>query len=289
MLQFLSRLALMRRARRAISIGEYQAAVEMLETLSRALPKNAVVWVNKSVALQGVGNYDEALEACDVAIAINPNIAMAHYNRGISNKFLGFIGEAIADQTRALSLDSNDPRFFGECGVVLVLNHDFTRAAECLTLAISLAPRDPFPRRYRGLAHFILGAFSAANADLRESIKLSPDIETMAFCFLASARLGKDASRHLKSDINSLKSATWPKAVLDLFLGTSTPEELMSTAQGATQKGEAHFYLGQWLLLNGRTDEALAAFRHAIQLCPAYFVEHAAALAELRRNSVAMA
>lgn len=57
----------------------------------------------------------------------------------------------------------------------------------------------------------------------------------------------------------------------------------MAAASNADERCEADFYIGEWHLIHGRRDEAIPAFRSAVDYCPKDFIEYFAAAAELER------
>src|SRR5206468_5678553 len=86
--------------------------------------------------------------------------------------------------------------------------------------------------------------------------------------FIAQARAGEkdQAKGALAAYAASHQNEAWPRPIVDLFLGqgsAATVERAAKTAaaekDGAGQRFDADFYLGQWALLSG--DEAAAAER----------------------------
>jgi tetratricopeptide (TPR) repeat protein len=64
-------------------------------------------WVNKGTALFSQGKYNEAIQAYDKAIELNPNLVLAWYNKGNAFKALGRISEADAAFAKAKELGYN--------------------------------------------------------------------------------------------------------------------------------------------------------------------------------------
>jgi lipoprotein NlpI len=87
----------------------------------------------------------------------------------------------------------------------------------------------------------------------------------------------------------------WPAPVLQLYLGKETPDDLMSQAKSDdvteqnNQDCEANYYSAEWYLqkyaqdsgLGDKQNKAIEAFQTAKNTCPADFVEHNNAEAEL--------
>jgi tetratricopeptide (TPR) repeat protein len=58
------------------------------------------------------GNFLAALEKCDRAIGINPNLENSYYLRGLSNYNLGKYQNAVADYDRAIKIKPNEPESY---------------------------------------------------------------------------------------------------------------------------------------------------------------------------------
>jgi hypothetical protein len=71
--------------------------------------------------------------------------------------------------------------------------------------------------------------------------------------------------------------------VLDLFLGSQTPDATLSAAPNSYSRAEAHFYIGEWHLLHDNRSDAEKALEQAARTCPPNFREYVGAIAELRR------
>ena len=59
-------------------------------------------WFDKGYALDDHGKYDEAIEAYDEAIRLDPNVAPAWYNKGLALDELALYEEAISAYTEAV-------------------------------------------------------------------------------------------------------------------------------------------------------------------------------------------
>ena len=66
--------------------------------------QTAADWFNKGDALTSQGKYDEAIQAYDQAIQLNPNYDNAWYNKGVALKALGRTNESDAAFVKAKEL-----------------------------------------------------------------------------------------------------------------------------------------------------------------------------------------
>jgi lipoprotein NlpI len=86
-----------------------------------------------------------------------------------------------------------------------------------------------------------------------------------------------------------LDMSKWPAPIVRLFLGDTTFEAVLKTADDASavkMKGqvcEANFYAGELALGRGATEEAVRLLQLAVDACPRRYSEWPAANAELHR------
>ncbi|MBI5300426.1 MAG: tetratricopeptide repeat protein [Deltaproteobacteria bacterium] len=95
---------------RGIVLGELNRNKEALAAYDRAIaidPNFASAHSNRGNALSELGRNKEALAAYDRAIAIDPNFTLAHSNRGVVLRELNRNKEALATYDRAIAIDPN--------------------------------------------------------------------------------------------------------------------------------------------------------------------------------------
>ena len=73
----------------------YDIAEKIFNRVIQLDPNLAEAWYNKGVTLGNLGKYDEAIKCYDAAININPNLAEACSNKGVTLGNLGKYDEAI--------------------------------------------------------------------------------------------------------------------------------------------------------------------------------------------------
>jgi tetratricopeptide (TPR) repeat protein len=272
------------RGYRCMRRGQYAAALVHLNKAHSAWPRlPAPFFCNRALAHQAVGDHASAMEDCDRAIELDPDLAMAFHNRGVSAKVLGDFDRAVADQSRAIALEPGFVHAHAELGVAHTCRQEHDRAIASLTRAIELEPGNAGCWRERGFARFFRGDLEEAAADLRRSLAAEPDAYAMLMCFLAQTRRGVDATRELEADAYALRNERWPYPVIDLLLGAQTPDATLSEAPNDIARGEGQFYVGQWHILRHNRQDARQALEQAIRTCPPSFHEHVGAIAELRR------
>jgi tetratricopeptide (TPR) repeat protein len=82
----------------------YKISILLLVFVTLAQCQTAVDWYIKGDALASQGKYDEAVQAYDQAIKLNPSYDNAWYNKGVALKALGRTNESNAAFARAKNL-----------------------------------------------------------------------------------------------------------------------------------------------------------------------------------------
>lgn len=132
------------------------------------------------------GRYEKAIDDCNVAIRLNPNLALAYARRGEAfhgmRSILSFLDteapdekgkQTLADCEKALKLDPNCASAYRLLGNIFAFSSD-PRGIEYLTEAIRLESDNDSLYSTRASAHLHRGNTTAALADLDAAIKLNP-------------------------------------------------------------------------------------------------------------------
>jgi lipoprotein NlpI len=185
----------------------------------------------------------------------------------------------------AIRLDPDDAVAYYNRGNALGSKGDFDRASLEYDAALRREPGHPFARRASGQVNFLAGKYSAAASDMLRAAQQRPeDAYSVVWLYLARTRVGDgNAIAELEANAAKLKQAEWPYPVVELLLGRRTPESVMGAAKSASERCEAQFYAGHWHLLQGDRAPAIAALKIAFDTCPKDFAEYVGAQVELKR------
>ena len=82
-------------------LGEFDEALQAFDEAIRLDPKATVAWYNKGLTLVYLGKFNEAIQAYDEAIRLDPGYALAWNNKGLAYRALGLHAEADAALARA--------------------------------------------------------------------------------------------------------------------------------------------------------------------------------------------
>ena len=87
---------------------KYEKAIGCYDKALEINPNYAIAWYNKGNALDELERYKEAIECYDRALEINSNFAEAWYNKGYVLGKLGRHEEEIECYDKALKINPND-------------------------------------------------------------------------------------------------------------------------------------------------------------------------------------
>ena len=235
---------------------------------------------------------DPAIEACTRAIASGElsqaNLARTYQNRGVEWRHKGDDDRAMADYNQALGLDSGRAYTYNDRGNVWVDKGEYDRAIADYDQAVRLYPNYAGAYYNRGVAHFVRGDWAAAAGDFTRNHELDPKGD-YALLWLALAGMHQPDSgweQRLEAAAQGL-SQDWPMPLLRLYEGQITADQMLAAAGDMTaQPGrlcEVGFFLGEWKLAHGQTQEAAANLKTAQSACAHDLAEYTTAIEELKK------
>ena len=264
-----------------------QSGQEAIGSLTSAI-------LNRGSAYTIKGNYDRAIQDYDEAIRLNPSYASAFSHRGYAYDEKGNYDRAIQDYDEAIRLDPSYAVAFSSRGVAYYHEGNYDRAIQDFDEAIRLDPSDAGTTGFRGNARFLLGQFTAAQLDFARAVELDPsDASSAIWLYLARARAGQVGRAELEKYAAQVKLTGLGGQVLNLYIGKAIPEIVLIEASRSDaeknriqQHCQAYFYLGEYALIGGRSEEARHLFQQAIDTGETTLTEYDGAKAELKRLPV---
>lgn len=149
-------------------------SISFIYTTSSVADVKTSSWVEKGVALVIEGKYNEAIEAFNKAIELNPKDAVAYNNRGAAYGQSGNYKQQIEDSSRALQLNPKDAVAFNNRGVAYGELGNYGQEIEDCTKAIELNPKLAMAYYHRGIAYRKLGNSKQAIKDKSKAYALNP-------------------------------------------------------------------------------------------------------------------
>ncbi|MBI3373436.1 MAG: tetratricopeptide repeat protein [Betaproteobacteria bacterium] len=115
-----------------------------------SLARDANEWVAASYSLSNLKRYEEAINSCDRALAIDQNSAAAWTNKGAVLGNLERYEEAIQAYDRALAIDQNFAFAWNNKGIALGNLERYEEAIQAYDQAIAIDQNDAFVWRNKG-------------------------------------------------------------------------------------------------------------------------------------------
>lgn len=205
--------------------------------------------------------FDDAVAACDSAIALRPDLATLHHRKGNLLLEAGRLQQAEAAQRQAIALKQDSPWFHEALARVLESSGRSAAAIEVLEKAVECAPATPWLHHRQGI-------------------------------LLAKAERLEEAERAQRQAIALKQDSPWfYEALAAVLARMERTAEAIEALEGAIERGpeiaRLHHRLGVQLLKAGRLAEAEAAQRRAITLddAPHWFHEGLATVLERSHRS----
>ena len=120
--------------------GKYDEAINAFNESIKINPNLMGTWNNKGAALARQYRYDEAIKALDEAIRIEPNYAGAWNNKGAVLTSQGNYNKAIKSFDEAIRLNTNYSKAWNNKGIVLGKQGLYDEAIKALDESIWLNP-----------------------------------------------------------------------------------------------------------------------------------------------------
>ncbi len=122
------------------NLKRYEEAIQAYDRVLAIDPNNSSAWNNKGCALNSLDRYEEAIQAYDRALAIDPNFILAGNNKSYALDALRHYEEAIKDFDLALAIAPNDPMAWYNKGKALDDLKHYKEAIQAFDRALAIDP-----------------------------------------------------------------------------------------------------------------------------------------------------
>ncbi|MFZ0512960.1 MAG: tetratricopeptide repeat protein, partial [Candidatus Nitrosopolaris sp.] len=156
------------------SLGNYTEAIQYFDKALAIDPKFEVALYDKGDALNSLGNYTQAIQYLDDALAIDPSNGLALSDRGLALDGLANYKEAITYLDKAIAIDTNDKRALNNKGWALDGLGNYKEALKYLDKALSIDPNYELALNNKGWALDGLGNYTGAMTYLDKAIAMDP-------------------------------------------------------------------------------------------------------------------
>ncbi len=159
--------------------GRFDAAIEVLEALSRTHPDLPDVYATKGDTLRQANRYEDAIAAYSRALSLYDDLSAArwfvHYTRAISYHKIDDWAPAEADFRAALALQPDHPQVLNYLGYSLVERGEkLDEALGMIEVAAAARPDNGAIVDSLGWVYFQLGRYDEAVLHLEQAASLEP-------------------------------------------------------------------------------------------------------------------
>ena len=254
--------------------GRLQAALEVLEPLAREQPRSPAVHLELATALGEDGRTSEAITALRCAAQLQPDSPDAW--RLLADQLDASGDAAGADQARAryIRAATRDPQLM-EAAAALVEN-ELPAADARLRAHLQAHPTDVAALRMRAEVAARLRRYPDAQQLLERCLELAPSFDAARHNYaMVLNRQGQPAAALAQVERLLAKEPRNPgyrnlKAAILANLGDYAPsiEVYEAVLKEYPRQPKIWMSYGHSLRTSGRTDEGIAAYRHAIAMQP---------------------
>ncbi|MFB3922941.1 MAG: tetratricopeptide repeat protein [Terriglobia bacterium] len=141
----------------------------------RQLDSSAVSYLDRGAALAQVGRIDDAIQATEKAVELDPNLVLAHINLVSLYGRKGDLQKAREQYQAVMALNPNQsPKPHYDYGLLLMIKGEYQEAEEALRRAIQIDPNYAQAHNNLGLVLERLGNLPAAVDEYRRCIASAP-------------------------------------------------------------------------------------------------------------------
>lgn len=204
--------------------GEYEEAVEALNTSLELLPDRIATLYYKGTALAKMGRHEQALDVYDGALVLDPGNTQFLYNKGIALDALGRPEGAITAYDEALRAEPDHADALTNKGALLHEQGRNEEALEALEAALEVKPNDPDVLTSKGGILGEMGKHGEATQAFGAALEIRPEHEP-ALRYKISALLlqGKEveAESHLREGLRDRERLSHKGTLLETLLRDS--------------------------------------------------------------------
>jgi tetratricopeptide (TPR) repeat protein len=160
---------------RFMQLQQFENALDAYEQAIRLEPTNPTAYIGKGYVLLILRRYAEALDGYEQAIRLDPTNDTAYIGRGITLRLLGRFTEALASYDQALRLAPNNHVVHLERGKVLYGLQRYEEALAAYDQALQLSPENAIAYINKGTILRSLSRYEQALVAYTQALQLAPD------------------------------------------------------------------------------------------------------------------
>lgn len=201
--------------------GKYDEAVQALDEAILLDPNDAKAWNGRAHTLYAQSKYDEAIQACDEAIRLDPSLTDAWNTKGAAFYFQGKYDEAIEAYDGAIRSDPNLAQAWSNKGDALRGQSKLDEAIQAYSEAIRLDPNNARTWSDKGAALVLQGKYDEAILSLDKAINLITQAQTKPPIPATTNGSINSTTENNTVKIIGIDSIAYPKVKASVFVDKS--------------------------------------------------------------------
>lgn len=243
--------------------------------LYQASPQRALVLVDAGVELSHRGRFAEAGEKFVQALALDPNLAEAHYLLGLVRQQDGRAERAMQSFRAVLKIEPSHAQAQArvcelETGSAMARETGYQAAAAACRRAIQLDPKDPEPHFHLGRTQGKLGDRAAAIRELSLALRLDPKLPGVKFELAMAYMDAMDPERALpllqEVVIAQPANGNAKFHLASLLVKQDDCARALPLLQTATESSQKYYLMGRCYKKMNQQAESEAAFAKVMEL-----------------------
>jgi tetratricopeptide (TPR) repeat protein len=256
--------------------GRFSSAQAEAWQLVHAEPRNPMGWTYLGLAEVCLRHPDQALEAFEHAVALNPNDARPYLNLALLYAERKDIDRALSSFEKGLALDDRNVSGFFNYGRLLTAKGRFPEAAKAFERVTQLNSIDAGAYTELSKLYLSMNAPDTAVRSGRRAVELAPNNLdaglALAEALIAKHRDGEAAELLARVEYGNRNSAAFYYTFGITQMGLHSYERAIESLKRSIRLDPkfdlAHFILGTAFYARNEIDEAEACFRTATSLNP---------------------
>lgn len=267
----------------------YNQALALCAKAIQIQPDNWLFHLDRARVYFQMHRWDDAAAEYSSFVAERPKDANLHLGRADVYSRMGQFDKALADIDAANQLLPRYALPYVTRGLVYFEQGDYSKSVDSYESAIDLEPKNAADYLARGQVQWAMGRFDKASDSFEDSLEYS-ELQPYAFLWLSISqnRLSAKVPADVEARFASANLTTWPGALVQLYLGKSTPNSLLQLKGTDPDTGDdiqctVSFFAAEWYQMQGNAAETKRLLQDASNLCDANTNSRQIALIELNR------
>jgi tetratricopeptide (TPR) repeat protein len=185
------------------NLGKYDEAIQAFNKAIEINPRNESTWISKGVALGNLGKYGEAVQAFDRAIEINPKNDVGWYLKGAALDHQGKVLEAIQACNNATEINPQDADAWYIEGKVLEDLGRYDEAIQAFDNSTQINPQNVDAWYDKGEELYWQGKYNESIQALDKVTEIDPQD---AYAWYIKSMALEEQGKHNESEIAYSKS-----------------------------------------------------------------------------------